>query len=343
MASITTQTGILGGRALCLSQPGQPHLQPACARHPHPVPSHGCGGRGGSQAAGCTPQGSWGTSGHTWSHGEWQSCRGARCKGRDQGEAQGALSSVGCSPRLHGSHVRGRLGLVWNNTGQGEQDQACRPGLAFEGTPLLSQVATGSPQPLPWKAQCVVSMTAYRLLAYVQCVTPVEDSTRILVPRTSFILTPGFLRTRGGLPGSALALFPVRLSFLPAPPTPPNSRPAEEGREGQDGPCLGCFLLAPPPGPFEASYSTPFCQARSLVKVTQTNTVSQQFVFRDGCFRRGRGSERHPHGGRSTSRAGTCPQITPDLIRHLLPQPRNTNIPQTPARETFIQECPSGP
>lgn len=107
---------------------------------------------------------------------------------------------------------------------------------------------------------------------------------------------------------------------------------------------LGCFLPAPPPGTFEASHSTPFRQARSLVKVTQTNAVSQHFVFRVLRFRRRRGWRRPtvPPPQRPGHKQGRdLPHTDPNVLRHL-PQPRSTNIPRAPARGTSIQECPSG-
>ena len=171
--------------------------------------------------------------GHTWSHGEWQSCRGAGCKGRDQGEAQGALGSVGCFP----SHVWGRLGLLRNNTGQGGTGPDSQAWAPFWG------YTNSSPEPgrrrRPSATPLKSSMRSKHgrvlvLWAYMQCVTPEEDSTLIPVPQTSFILTPGFLRTCGGLPGSALALLPVTLSFLPAPSTPPNF-PGLHRRAGRGG------------------------------------------------------------------------------------------------------------
>lgn len=101
---------------------------------------------------------------------------------------------------------------------------------------------------------------------------------------------------------------------------------------GGKGHSLGCFLLASPPSTFEASHSTPLYQARSLVKVTQSNMVKSAFHLPAAAFQEEEaGGFTEAHGGRSKSRAGTCPTLTPTLL----------DTSHSPEVQTH-PECPSG-
>lgn len=142
-----------------------------------------------------------------------------------------------------------------------------------------------------------------------------RESTLIPQPQTSFTFSPPLLRPCGSLPRMALILASahpralVKSSFHPVPACTPTFLALLGGGVGGDS---QSGLLPSGPTSWQSILPSP-----KLVKVTQTNTVGQHFVFLVLCFRRGRGLLR-PIAPQAPREHGQSRDLShsPSLLRH---------------------------